>query len=174
MPDYQPSRTLSATNQFHLACPIFNTEVPIASCFKLRDLVWKGQAPPVRRGCQACMRASKCPINNIIRGLKTGDIEPYYAVTKRVGHLVASDHARIAPVLVLDMHMRGLDVPENERALIEHANLMLQRKPKTSAELDPMPEKIRRPAKPRPEPEKSIATADMSQVVNAVMREDQA
>lgn len=48
-------------NQFAFQCPIFEVTTKISLCFKLRDLFWRGDRPDVRRGCQACMQAGKCP-----------------------------------------------------------------------------------------------------------------
>lgn len=48
-------------NQFSFQCPIFEVTTKISLCFKLREMFWAGNKPDVRKGCQACMRANKCP-----------------------------------------------------------------------------------------------------------------
>lgn len=50
-----------ARNGFSFQCPIFEVSTRISLCFKLRDMVWAGNKPEVRKGCQACMRSGKCP-----------------------------------------------------------------------------------------------------------------
>jgi hypothetical protein len=57
---------LSENNQFSFTCPVFNVETKLSVCIKLRDLVWRGSRPDVRKGCQACMSAGKCPAATIL------------------------------------------------------------------------------------------------------------
>ena len=58
--------TLSLTNKARINCPIFDTQVNVASYVALRDKVWRGEHVEVRRGCQACMHCSKCPVSVLV------------------------------------------------------------------------------------------------------------
>lgn len=115
-------KTYAPTNQFHFNCPIFKVETSIAVCLKLRDMLWMGKSIPQRQGCQACMRASKCPVVAIVADIqRTGD-DPYYATDKQVGALSDRHLSRIHAVRVMDLHMRSFTLTERERELILAAN----------------------------------------------------
>ena len=118
------AKTYSESNQFKLACPIFNVEVPIAGCFKLREVVWTGERPNVRRGCQACMRADKCPINEIVKDLRYRDDDPYYSPVEVVGRLEDKHLAAIAPVSVPEYVIKQYPLDEKELAFIQRANAL--------------------------------------------------
>jgi hypothetical protein len=119
----QTFKTLSLSNQFSFACPVFGSETKIAACFMLRDMVWKGQKPPQRQGCQVCMAADKCPINGIIKDMFARGEDPYYSAEPKVGHLLPSHLAKVSNVRVLDMHLRAYTPSDRERELIEDANV---------------------------------------------------
>jgi hypothetical protein len=121
---YDPKKTLDEeNNKLRIICPIFHAETPIATCFKLRDIVWRGDRPPQRQGCQACMRASKCPINNIIIGMmRDPDSDPYYSAEPKVVNLKDYDLEAIARVKVIDQFLRGYTLSDKEQAMIEKAN----------------------------------------------------
>ena len=53
-------------NQFQFQCPVFEVTTKISMCFKLREMFWRGEKPEVRKGCQVCMRAGKCPAAAIV------------------------------------------------------------------------------------------------------------
>jgi hypothetical protein len=115
-------KTLSPENQAKIRCPVFPADVRISSCFELRDLVWRGEPPEVRRGCQAAMHADKCPINDIIKRMLREDCDPYHSSEPKVVPLDKKELDRIAPVLVLDGHMMQADVAPKERDLLLKAN----------------------------------------------------
>ncbi|SER29289.1 hypothetical protein SAMN05216548_114125 [Faunimonas pinastri] len=115
-------KSLSPANLFHFVCPIFNVETRFATCVSLRDLVWKGRRPEQRKGCQACMSASKCPINNIIQDFGRLPDDPYHADEKRVGSLKDRHIERIMPVLVSPKLLDEYAVTPKERELILAAN----------------------------------------------------
>ncbi len=124
MGQYDPKKTLDEANQLHVVCPIFHAETPIAACFKLRELVWCGNAPPQRQGCQACMQANKCPINNIIWGMiRHPDSDPYWSSTKKVVNFRDRDLEQIARVIVPERTMTLYNLSDKERAKINEANL---------------------------------------------------
>jgi hypothetical protein len=114
-----------AGNQFSFVCPIFNVSTKMAACVKLRNLVYRGQGPDVRKGCQACMASNKCPaihaINNTIRNKENSEF-PYASPTPVEGKLRADILERIAPVVVQAAHLQKFAVPISEVALIETAN----------------------------------------------------
>jgi hypothetical protein len=120
--DNTPRKTLAANNQLTITCPVFQVETPIASCFRLRDMVWKGQGPQQRQGCQACMAASKCPINGIIKSMFARGTDPYYSAEPKHGALLPEHLALSANVIVLPLHYANLNIPEKELALIQDAN----------------------------------------------------
>lgn len=180
--DYSPRRTLMATNQFQFVCPIFKVTAKIADCFRLRDLVWKGNKPEVRRGCQTCMRASKCPINNILHDMIRDGSDPYHSDTPVVGKLERHVLDRIAPILVIESWIHPECTPK-ERELILQANAeahpvthrseaprrrqSTQRRVSTSSHAS-------NTASTAPAESSAAVTGDMSAVVNSIVRENAA
>jgi len=53
MGDFEMKRYLflSTNNKASIQCPIFNTQVKVASCVALREKVWRGEQIAVRKGC---------------------------------------------------------------------------------------------------------------------------
>lgn len=101
MSKYATMKTLSDDNQFVFECPIFNSQTKIASCFTLREMVWMGKPPEVRKGCQMCMKAGKCPINNIIWDMiRVPGFDPYWSATPKLGKLQEKHIAQIERVLI--------------------------------------------------------------------------
>ena len=123
MGSYDPKKTLDEANPLHVICPIFQAETPIATCFKLRDIVWRGDRPAQRQGCQACMRANKCPINNIIWDMiRNTDLDPYWSSQKKTVNFKEHDLERIARVKVTDWIINSYSLNEKELAMINKAN----------------------------------------------------
>lgn len=119
--------TLAPENEAKILCPIFNYESKVSLCLKLRDLVWTGKRPDQRVGCQACMRAGKCPMANIMQGIalaaskapapdEYGSLEPV-TIKLRMEHL-----ERILPVMVTPAILADFRPSPSELALIETAN----------------------------------------------------
>lgn len=117
--------TLSQSNQFKFVCPIFNVETAFRQCAKLRDIVYRGGRPPVRRGCQACIQSSKCPAAEVIRKIAFSNgkaADDHASETPVMGKLAGEILERVAPVVVLEKTMNECGVPPAERALIADAN----------------------------------------------------
>lgn len=168
-------KTLAPENQLKINCPVFPAQVRIASCFELRDLVWRGEKPEVRRGCQAAMRADKCPINNILKRIGRQDCDPYHSNEPKVVSLDSEDLKKIAPVLVLDMHMTEARVPTNERELLEAGNERAREGGKLLRASQPRKQKAAPQAVVEAAPEAPLApsaatTGDMSAAINAELK----
>jgi hypothetical protein len=172
MPDLVLSKckTLAPDNQFRFKCPVFNVETRIAACFKLREEVWRGDQPPVRRGCQCAMRAGKCPINRILNAMRRSDRDPYYSAQPKLGSLDSEILDGIAPVLVRvetfdqfalnDAERRHL-IDANANATPIGANRKTYRAPKR--------EKAASPAAPATTSaaEQAATTGDLSAAISA-------
>jgi hypothetical protein len=181
--------SLSMQNGFSFNCPIFNAEVQFRSCVILRDRVYGGKSVQTRRGCQACIRSSKCPAAEVVRriALDTSDKTDHCSsVEQKVGKLPADVLERIAPVVVYEQHLNELDVSLEERRLIETANARIHAQIQTAPREKVEPKKIhaasattpRRKsisdtvsAAPQPKPKAQIhhaaQTGDMSAALNA-------
>lgn len=120
---------LSPENEFSFRCPIFNVETKMSACMKLRELVWRGEKVPVRKGCQACMHSNKCPAVIIVsRAIYTKvSVDEYGSKTPKVGRLKDDVLKRILPVMVRDTHLEVHQVPEIERNLIASANARISK-----------------------------------------------
>lgn len=114
------SKTLSPDNQLKIRCPVFNAETKIAGCFLLRDMVWRGERPEQRQGCQCALLAGKCPIPVILqRMVREGD-DPYHSAEPKVGTLTDDVLDRIAPVLISDTQMNRHELtPQERKALVQ-------------------------------------------------------
>lgn len=164
-----PKLTLDETNQLRIICPIFHAETPIAACFKLRELVWRGDKPPQRQGCQACMRAGKCPINNILWNIiRKPELDPYGSRTMKTVTLAQEDLNRIARVIVPESTMNRYDLSDKERLMIERANAtagsgVLTKSKKSVGVVEHVPNE---PA------DLTVTTSDYAAAINAAIQED--
>ena len=120
-------QTLADDNQFKFKCPIFNAETKMATCVKLRNLVWKGLTPEKRRGCQACMSAGKCPAAQIVQkmamsGPRSMQPDDYGSTAPVLGKLRRDILERIRPVMVMSSTIQRLSLSSIEVNMIETAN----------------------------------------------------
>ncbi len=115
--------TLSPTNQLSFVCPIFDTEVRMAGCVKLRNLFWQGKVQTVRRGCQACMSAGKCPAAQVVQGIAMGRTQddPYGSTSTVTVRLKADVLDHVLPIVVSTQTLQHFGVPGAEQRLIESA-----------------------------------------------------
>lgn len=116
------SKTLSPDNQAAIACPVFRSDVKIASCFQLRDLVWRGERPAVRYGCQVAMDAGKCPIPVIITKMIRMQDDPYHSPEpKRISiQQVVLD--QISPVMVPEKRIDESGASDLEKKALHRCN----------------------------------------------------
>lgn len=117
-------RTLDPENQFQFKCPIFNAETKMATCVKLRNMVWRGQQPAQRKGCQACMSAGKCPVAVIAQRMAMSNPahpveDPYQSATPVVGKLRKDVLMRIKNVVVMSSTLQRFRLSEAELTAIE-------------------------------------------------------
>lgn len=119
----EPRRSLMTDNQFKFVCPIFGAEVELRGCFTLRNAWAKGQAPAVRKGCQACMSASKCPVIAILKEIDNKDGDIYYSAEPKKGRVSDYVLKSIAPIVVTTTTLNTYgDMPEDQRAAIINTN----------------------------------------------------
>lgn len=111
MSKYEQMKTLSDDNQFVFVCPIFDSQTKISSCMTLREMVWMGKPPEVRKGCQMCMRANKCPMNNIIWDMiRHPGFDPYWSAQPKLGKLQEKHIAQIERVIINEKDLeRAID-----------------------------------------------------------------
>jgi hypothetical protein len=100
MGQFDIMQTYRADNEFRFQCPIFGAEVQIKQCLQLRDACAKGKHPVVRQGCQACLKASKCPIPAIINSVNHNGPDTYFSKEPKVGTLRPDIFDRIGPIVV--------------------------------------------------------------------------
>ena len=184
MSKYQSALTLSDDNQFSFICPIFDVQTKMAACMTLRELVWRGEKPAVRKGCQVCMHANKCPVNTIIWDMiRSPGNDPYGSETPKVGklqerHLAAIERVKVPDKMIERAMEQGL--PPAEVAKIRKSNDMAAKTAskhiRNAQEIALEDVQIDRRKRPPTEtvmaPEISAAiTGDMSAAVNAAMEE---
>lgn len=129
--------TFSEDNQFSFVCPIFNATTKLASCMKLREMVWMGQKPDKRVGCQAAMRCSKCPatsiVNQIIWGkFPQGTPDNYGSKEPVVGKLRSDILHRLRRTMLQDRIMDTYPLSDIERQLLLTANDRIDEQLKTA------------------------------------------
>jgi hypothetical protein len=112
-------------NLFSFVCPIFEVTTKISMCFKLRELFWAGNKPEVRKGCQACMRAGKCPAAAIVSQRRPDGRswqDDYASDTPVVGKIRKDVLERIQRPIVVEAHYREFPVSDAERLKIESSS----------------------------------------------------
>lgn len=185
--DYTPKKTLMDSNQFIITCPVFNSKTKIAACFTLREHVWRGNKPEVRKGCQMCMRFGKCPVNNIIWDMiRTPGLDPYHSDVPREGRLQEKHIAQIERVVIperdLERAIERGDISPVEAKLMKASNAAARQTAakgvRSAQEIQLVDVKIDRsvkaPAKTEDEVDPSILAAtsgDMAAAVNQAMKE---
>ena len=105
---------------------------------------WMGEKIEVRRGCQACMTASKCPAAEIVRQISygRGTVPDDYGSSEPVtGKIRKNVLEKIANVIVPDRVLNEYGVPEAERDLIMSASERIRK----SIGLAPSPSDPREP-----------------------------
>lgn len=115
-------KTLSPKNEARIICPVFNAETRIADCFSLEQQLARGNVQPERRGCQACMRALKCPIYWINRDIQANGADDYHAAEPKVVSLTGKVLDHIRPIVVRDETMLEMRIEQAEREAIIAAN----------------------------------------------------
>lgn len=113
------NKTLSPDNQALVQCPVFAAKTKIRDCFTLRDMVWRGDKPIVRQGCQCALLAGKCPIPVILRRMIRTGADDYHAAEPKVISIQTNDLDQISKVLVLDSQMKrhSLSAVEEKKLL---------------------------------------------------------
>ncbi|AMB48232.1 hypothetical protein [Methylobacterium sp. AMS5] len=115
-------KSYSPKNEAKIVCPIFNAETKIADCFTLEQQLARGQVQEERRGCQACMRSSKCPVYWINREIQRTGEDHYHAGEPKVLSLKPGILDAIAPIVVQERHINELGVSGVELDAIVAAN----------------------------------------------------
>jgi hypothetical protein len=118
------SKTLSPENQLKIKCPVFHAETKIAACFMLRDMVWRGEGPLQRQGCQCAMAAGKCPVPHILTKMVRTNEDNYHSVdiNQKAAQIDYETMDRIAPVLVSDAMMRRYSLSALEEKAFAQGN----------------------------------------------------
>lgn len=110
--------SIKYANQFTFTCPVFDVDVRMGACMKLRDEVWRGRSPDVRKGCQAAMKCSMCPaaalvslyaFNSGFQGDHHGSREP------KKGRLQALVLDKIANVVPMESVVTKIAMSDIER-----------------------------------------------------------
>lgn len=127
--------SLRTDNQFSFVCPIFNIKTRMGACVKLRDLVFKGQAPAVRSGCQAAIRCSKCPAAEMVRKYcydKTFVNDHHGSMVPKEGKLMRVILERVRPTMMRENVLEAFNVSDTERKLLMTADERIDEQLKTA------------------------------------------
>lgn len=126
-------KTFRPDNQFSVVCPVFGVTTEIRKCITLRDKQYRGERVDVRRGCQACISASKCPIVRLVKHIDEHS-DVYYSPTPKSGAFSQDLLAAVAPVSVPDHIMKRFEgMSAAERSAILATNGILHASESTSA-----------------------------------------
>ncbi|PZR92078.1 MAG: hypothetical protein DI537_14730 [Stutzerimonas stutzeri] len=163
---------LAPTNQFSFTCPIFQVDVKMRQCVKLVETTKVNQKLEVRRGCQACIRSSKCPVDLLSRmiSFSAPGIEPsdYGSSEPSKGRLDQHILKRIAPVMVLPRTLDEMGVPQAERDLIQRSHdALMKAMPSYSDERSAEKPKRRRAARTEEPLAKSATTTRVNQAAES-------
>lgn len=189
MTNYSAKKTLDDDNQFIFTCPIFETDTKMASCMTLREKVWRGDKPDVRKGCQMCMAANKCPVNNIIKDMMRHlDSDPYHAAIPKKGRLQERHLAQIERTIINERdleramesgrispaeHQKMVKANQNART-VANKGVRNAQEIDFKVELDHVEKRSTKVEKGTEEPSAAVKAAmsgDMSAAVNKAMEE---
>lgn len=155
--------TLSLKNLFTFDCPVFAAETQMRSCVALRNQVWQGKRPPVRKGCQAAMSGGKCPAAEIVRrfAFATGDLTEHCSSSEpKKGKLPRDVLERIRPTIIDQKQMQNFGASSAEIKLMLSANDRIDEQIKTAPKSDnARQQRIALVDEPKPKPrKKAVAT----------------
>ena len=176
MASFGLKKTLARENQACITCPVFNVESKLSACLVLRDEVWKGRRPDVRRGCQAALTDSKCPVYHLVKHMERTDDDPMHAAEPKNVPWPKEILERVGPVQVQERTMDKFGVSDRERQLLVAANDWKGAAPRarsSSARLEDVQSAV--PA-PKPAPDATLTAAssgDMSAAINAAAQTPQ-
>lgn len=119
--------TLSQDNKFQFKCPIFDAKTAMSSCIKLRNLVWMGKNPEIRKGCQACMSAGKCPAIYVVKKFNSSSPsvpvpDDYGSKEPVMGKIRRDVLERIQNVIVTSSTMARFSLTDAEITLINSSS----------------------------------------------------
>ncbi|WP_187277167.1 hypothetical protein [Methylobacterium sp. WL103] len=115
-------KTLSEKNEARIACPIFGAETRLADCFSLEQKVARAKGGSERKGCQACISSSKCPIYWINRDIRANGADPYFSAEPKLVSLSDKHLDAIRPIIVLAHMIDTYNPSPEEREAIIAAN----------------------------------------------------
>ena len=129
--------TFAEDNQFTFVCPIFNATTKIASCIKLREVVYMGNRPDKRVGCQAAMRCGKCPSNAVVDQIIWGKFpegtpDNYGSKEPVLGKLRSDILQKVHRILLQDKVLSSYPLSDAERQLLMTANERIEEQLKTA------------------------------------------
>ena len=114
--------TYRADNVARITCPIFGAEVEIRQCIALRDRQYRGEQVLVRRGCQACISASKCPVSTLMQVMEE-KYDNYFSAEPKLIRFAGDVLKRIAAIIVPDHILKRYgDMSESQRNAILATN----------------------------------------------------
>lgn len=114
--------TFRADNAALIQCPVFGATVEIRQCISLRDRMYKGEILETRKGCQACVAASKCPVAVMIGFIEEKN-DHYFSAVPKLMRLGSDILKRIVPVVVPDHILKRYgDMSDSQRTAILATN----------------------------------------------------
>lgn len=165
---------VSEDNKFQFKCPVFEAPTKVAACVKLRDMVWKGERPEKRQGCQVAMRCGTCPIAHLVqyKAFSKSDGSNYYAEQPVMGRLDKDILTRIQPVLNTASVMSYFSLSPGEIKMLNTSGqriaAMIGKAPAAKAETK-VKRSVKKTAKVEEKPvvqSKAAATGDLSAAIN--------
>lgn len=174
--------SLDEKNQFSFKCPVFNAETRMGACVKLRDMVWRGQTPEVRKGCQAAMQSNLCPAASMVSLYifdKKWDNDFHGSKEPKKGRLHAAVLERISRSMANEEEIKRLHVPENEAEALRDARFRIQKEletapgeaPQRASDYEPPRKRRSTKSKQTPEHQSKVVdaakTGDLTAAINA-------
>lgn len=166
------SNMYSDGNQFKFKCPVFDAETKMSSCEKLRSMVWRGEKPAQRKGCQAAMSGCVCPVARLHQrawGSKI-DTSRYFSINPVVGKLDRAILGSIQNVVVMSSTMTQYQISDAERSLLDSSRERIRKQLGTAPEMPSgraKPGMAAKSTKARVKPASTAAvTGDMSSAIN--------
>lgn len=162
---------VSESNKLQIKCPVFEAPTKVSACVKLRDMVWRGEKPEKRQGCQVAMRCGTCPVAQLVQytAFASEKIDHYYSDVPVMGRLRKDVLDRISNTLntrsIMSFYTLSLGEIKMLESSVDRIRLMVGKAPVATDERKA--KRIVKKSVPKAAKiDAAAATGDMSAAVN--------
>jgi hypothetical protein len=119
---YEPFLSGMERNKARFVCSVMQSEERVADCFELVAQTTMGRVLEERRGCQLCVKASKCPATHMLQEERNSAGNVYFSASERVMSVSDWVAKRVSPIIVIETWLNNTPMSTEDRAKIIQAN----------------------------------------------------